>query len=94
MSAGPNMRTNMKPTVSIDRRGFLKTGAASAAGLVIGFYLPGRFEALAAAPTPAAATAALLRAVPTLPPSSNSLPAKSKTSSTTPNAPSSRTHAA
>jgi isoquinoline 1-oxidoreductase beta subunit len=32
----------------INRRGFLKTGVAGAAGLVIGFYLPGRFEALAA----------------------------------------------
>ena len=32
----------------IGRRGFLKTGAAGAAGLAIGFYLPGRFEALAA----------------------------------------------
>jgi len=31
----------------MNRRGFLKTGAAGAAGLVIGFYLPGRFEALA-----------------------------------------------
>ncbi len=33
----------------ISRRGFLKTGVAGAAGLVIGFYLPGRSEALAAA---------------------------------------------
>jgi isoquinoline 1-oxidoreductase subunit beta len=31
----------------LNRRSFLKTGAAGAAGLVIGFYLPGRFEALA-----------------------------------------------
>jgi isoquinoline 1-oxidoreductase beta subunit len=30
-----------------NRRNFLKTGAAGAAGLVIGFYLPGRHEALA-----------------------------------------------
>jgi isoquinoline 1-oxidoreductase beta subunit len=35
-------------TTGIDRRGFLKTGVAGATGLVIGFYLPGRFEALAA----------------------------------------------
>lgn len=35
---------------AIGRRGFLKTGAAGAAGLVIGFYLPGRLESLAAAP--------------------------------------------
>src|SRR5216683_1884381 len=38
----------------INRRGFLKTGVGGAAGLVIGFYLPGRFEALAAAPAGAA----------------------------------------
>jgi isoquinoline 1-oxidoreductase beta subunit len=44
----------------IGRRGFLKTGAAGAAGLVIGFYLPGRFEALAA--TPAGAAPASLNA--------------------------------
>ena len=34
-------------TARIDRRSFLKTGAAGATGLVIGFYLPGRLEALA-----------------------------------------------
>jgi len=34
-------------TAGIDRRSFLKTGVAGAAGLVIGFYLPGRLEALA-----------------------------------------------
>src|SRR5258708_36455826 len=34
----------------VGRRGFLKTSAAGAAGLVVGFYLPGRFEALAASP--------------------------------------------
>jgi isoquinoline 1-oxidoreductase subunit beta len=32
----------------MDRRSFLKTGMAGAAGLVIGFYLPGRTEVLAA----------------------------------------------
>ena len=37
-------------TIGVDRRSFLKTGMAGAAGLVIGFYLPGRFEALAASP--------------------------------------------
>ena len=42
MSAGTTMR--------VDRRSFLKTGAAGAAGLVIGFYLPGRFETFAASP--------------------------------------------
>jgi isoquinoline 1-oxidoreductase beta subunit len=35
-------------TNGLDRRGFLKTGLAGAAGLVIGFYLPGRREVLAA----------------------------------------------
>ncbi|MBZ5645207.1 MAG: molybdopterin-dependent oxidoreductase, partial [Acidobacteriia bacterium] len=40
--------------VKVGRRGFLKTGAAGAAGLVIGFYLPGRLEALAASPAGAA----------------------------------------
>src|SRR6266851_9529397 len=35
-------------TTGIDRRGFLKTGVAGATGLVIGFYLPARFDALAA----------------------------------------------
>jgi isoquinoline 1-oxidoreductase beta subunit len=39
----------MSATANLDRRGFLKTGLAGATGLVIGFYLPGRFEALAAA---------------------------------------------
>jgi len=32
------------------RRDFLKKSAAGGTGLVIGFYLPGKFEALAAAP--------------------------------------------
>ena len=36
--------------LKVGRRGFLKTGAAGAAGLVVGFYLPGRLEALAASP--------------------------------------------
>ena len=55
MSAGTIMK--------VGRRGFLKTGAAGAAGLVIGFYLPGRFEALAASPaglTPAQLNAWML----------------------------------
>src|ERR1700676_4179561 len=34
----------------VDRRGFLKMGAAGATGLLIGFYLPEDSEALAAAP--------------------------------------------
>jgi isoquinoline 1-oxidoreductase beta subunit len=42
----------------IDRRAFLKTGVAGAAGLAIGFYLPGRMEALAA-PAAGAAPASL-----------------------------------
>jgi isoquinoline 1-oxidoreductase beta subunit len=47
----------------VGRRGFLKTGAAGAAGLVVGFYLPGRMEALAASPggsTPASLNAWIL----------------------------------
>jgi isoquinoline 1-oxidoreductase beta subunit len=51
MSAGTTMK--------VDRRSFLKTGVAGATGLVIGFYLPGRFEALAAPPAGSAAPAAL-----------------------------------
>jgi isoquinoline 1-oxidoreductase subunit beta len=35
-------------TSGLNRRSFLKTGLAGATGLVIGFYLPGRREALAA----------------------------------------------
>src|SRR5271154_3782248 len=35
-------------TSGLDRRNFLKTGIAGATGLVIGFYLPGRKEGLAA----------------------------------------------
>jgi isoquinoline 1-oxidoreductase beta subunit len=35
-------------SAGINRRGFLKTSVAGATGLVIGFYLPARFEALAA----------------------------------------------
>jgi isoquinoline 1-oxidoreductase beta subunit len=51
MTAGTTMR--------VDRRSFLKTGVAGATGLVIGFYLPGRFEALAAPPAGSAAPVAL-----------------------------------
>jgi isoquinoline 1-oxidoreductase beta subunit len=39
-----------RTTMNVDRRSFLKTGVAGAAGLVIGFYLPGRHEVLAASP--------------------------------------------
>jgi isoquinoline 1-oxidoreductase subunit beta len=46
-------------TNPLDRRSFLKTGIAGATGLVIGFYLPGRREVLAAA---SAATPAVLNA--------------------------------
>jgi isoquinoline 1-oxidoreductase subunit beta len=38
---------------SIDRRNFLKTGLAGATGLIVGFYLPGRREVLAAGTEPA-----------------------------------------
>jgi isoquinoline 1-oxidoreductase beta subunit len=37
-------------TTTLPRRAFLKKTAASGGALVIGFYLPGKFEALAAAP--------------------------------------------
>src|SRR5216683_3006411 len=43
----------------LDRRSFLKTGMAGATGLVIGFYLPGRFETIAASPAGPATPAAL-----------------------------------
>src|SRR5260370_485874 len=46
-------------TTALDRRSFLKTGVAGATGLVIGFYLPGRFETLSASPAGAATPAAL-----------------------------------
>ncbi|MCU1341769.1 MAG: aldehyde oxidase and xanthine dehydrogenase, molybdopterin binding, partial [Candidatus Acidoferrum typicum] len=46
-------------STAIDRRNFLKTGVAGATGLVIGFYLPGRFEALAASPAGTASPAVL-----------------------------------
>ena len=47
----------MSPAAALDRRDFLKKGAAGGAALVIGFYLPSRQEALAA--TPPAEAAAL-----------------------------------
>jgi isoquinoline 1-oxidoreductase beta subunit len=46
-------------STAINRRSFLKTGVAGATGLVIGFYLPGRFAALAASPAGPASPAAL-----------------------------------
>jgi len=49
----------MSSITPVDRRSFLKTGIAGATGLVIGFYLPGRREVLAAAPD---ATPAVLNA--------------------------------
>ena len=39
-------------TTSIDRRGFLKASLAGATGLIVGFYLPGRREVLAAGVDP------------------------------------------
>lgn len=41
----------MSPTGTLDRREFLKKSAAGSTALVIGFYLPGKFEALAAVPS-------------------------------------------
>jgi len=40
----------MPSTKTVNRREFLKKSAAGSAGLVIGFYLPGKFEALAGVP--------------------------------------------
>lgn len=40
-------------TTALDRRNFLKTSLAGASGLIVGFYLPGRREVLAAEATPA-----------------------------------------
>jgi len=40
-------------TTGIDRRKFLKTSLAGATGLIVGFYLPGRHEVLAASVAPA-----------------------------------------
>jgi isoquinoline 1-oxidoreductase beta subunit len=40
-------------TTALDRRKFLKTSLAGATGLIVGFYLPGRREVLAAEATPA-----------------------------------------
>lgn len=40
----------MVQSLALDRREFLKKSAASGAGLVIGFYLPGKYEALAGTP--------------------------------------------
>lgn len=44
-------------TTAIDRRNFLKTSLAGATGLIVGFYLPGRREVLAAETAPAALNA-------------------------------------
>ena len=40
-------------TTAVDRRSFLKTSLAGATGLIVGFYLPGRREVLAAGIEPA-----------------------------------------
>ncbi len=40
-------------TTALDRRNFLKTSLAGATGLIVGFYLPGKREVLAAEATPA-----------------------------------------
>jgi hypothetical protein len=43
-------------TLKIDRRSFLKAGAASAGGLLLGFYLPERNQLAAAQPVAAPTT--------------------------------------
>ena len=40
----------MRTIETVNRRAFLKKTAAGSAGLVIGFYLPGKYEALAGVP--------------------------------------------
>ena len=40
----------MSPTATLDRREFLKKSAAGGTALVIGFYLPSKYDALAAVP--------------------------------------------
>ncbi|MGH9679499.1 MAG: molybdopterin cofactor-binding domain-containing protein [Candidatus Acidiferrales bacterium] len=53
MSGGTILRNasdSPSSRAEIGRRGFLKASAVGAAGLVIGFYLPGRYEAEAASP--------------------------------------------
>jgi isoquinoline 1-oxidoreductase subunit beta len=40
----------VSPLAMLDRRDFLRRGAVGSGALVIGFYLPGKFEALAASP--------------------------------------------
>lgn len=52
----------MSATTPLDRRSFLKTGVAAGAGLVIGFYLPGRREALAASRAGEAAASGMINA--------------------------------
>jgi isoquinoline 1-oxidoreductase beta subunit len=48
----------MSPAGTLDRREFLKKSSAGGTALVIGFYLPGKFEALAAAAPPSEPVAA------------------------------------
>ncbi len=40
----------MASTPILDRREFLKKSAVGGTGLIIGFYLPGKYEALAGTP--------------------------------------------
>ena len=54
----------MSPAGTLDRREFLKKSAAGSTALVIGFYLPKRFEALAATPPEPAALNAWVRIAP------------------------------
>lgn len=43
----------MSPAATLDRRDFLKKSAAGGGALIIGFYLPSKYEAPAAVPSPA-----------------------------------------
>ena len=55
--ATPNLAVRRRPVSAFDRRDFLKTGAAGAAGLVIGFYLPGSRAVAELAPVAPGASA-------------------------------------
>jgi len=55
----PVTKPAAKSAANLDRRDFLKKGAVGGAALVIGFYLPGKYEALAKSPDSPAPGAAL-----------------------------------
>src|SRR5207237_9575455 len=54
----------MSPATTLPRRDFLKKSAAGGGALIIGCYLPGKFEALAPPPAEPAALNAWVRIAP------------------------------